>query len=700
MVTVVPYRMKKNERTEEAGALIHLRNKYRSNLNFKYKLEATWYQTILFTHGLQYVSFNLAAGKPFFIGTGDPKRVRVAYNVMMRMAEDHKSSFISTPYEWQVSPLTEDTEDILAARRGTDLVKWWEKTLSWKKKRCQLADIVVKTGNGLAHYGWDWSKGTATELVMPDGNVMKVNAGELFIEIDMPFRWYFHPHATCVEESPWAIRRTALPRSVVAKMLPKFDIDQVPDIQTGEAQNFWEYSLLNFSAQHGYSVGGSESLEKGEGFLEVFQLWTRPGEESANEKTGDAMIALGNGGGPMYLAEEKKNQYDTLPVIHFGQVDTPGRLWKDGWLPQCVSPQRALNRGISQDIENANLIANPQLIVPDNGFAPQSVTNRVGGIIRQDPNALWRPFYLQPPGMPQFQAELKRFSLEMLDVIAAPFGPSSSRAEQKATSGVHLKAIQEQNQAKLVSQAEMWEASSMDLFNGCLDVYRKFAIIPRRYEGGCEGRWMDFYLSGKQLTKKIRFEITPRSSLPKSPTTAFATHLEILKVLPWLSQDESYMNHFWQDLAYGDMVKTFRDRKEDSTKAYRNVTMCRQGLQPIPDEWDDPRIHMPIYESEMNTDSYRDDWDDTAKIRLYALWKMFIAFQMMKAQQQQMLLQAMLAGQGGAGQPGAEQPGAGGPQQGPQSHMAPAMRSVPSPYMDQGGNGGGGPPATPGMIGA
>ncbi len=683
----------KARRNDDEEALLRLQEAYRPQRSFKYNREATWFQTILFCHDLQYTSFNMNAGKPFFIGQGDSRRVRITYNVMKRMAEDAKSVYVQQPYDWNVVAMTRDTADIEGSHRAADLVRIWHEKFHIRKKQLALADYLVKMGNGFIHVDWDAEGGDELELAMPDGEVVTVKTGDLTIACDNPYRWFFHPSATHVEESPFATRRTAESRNWVRQHFPKVDLDELGDLTQMDASSMWEHQLLNLSSTNSFGLGAQEAPPKGGSFVEVFRHWEMPGPDY---KKGLHIVALGTGNGPKKVVHVGDMPHDRLPVFHFGMIQVPNCLWHDTFLTSCVSPQREVNRRISQLVECGNLTANPQVVVPSNGFAPQVLTNRPGGVMRQDPNAPWRPYYLPGPNMPAYAVQQIERSLQMMDSIASPFGPSSSSLPKGATSGIHFSLLQNMAQQKTSTMTENWECGWKDVWSFAIDTYRSYGILPRHYEYGFEGSWRDFYLAGRDLPKRIRFEITKGSSAPKSRATSFAEWMEILKVVgPMLMQDPRAMNQFWTDIGYGDMVRTYRDRTEDADKAQRNIQECLEGNQPIIDDWDDPDIHMPIYESEMNTDAYKKQWPDRARISLFALREMFKA----KKLEQLMQAQAALAMAGAPKQPGAGEPPMsaaqgpfaaaepGAPVGGNEPHMTDGFSQTPNQFANRGGRG-------------
>lgn len=692
---VLPFRRNRAERSDANDALARFKAEWQAQLVFQTGLHTEWQETIFYVHGRQYLSVNGEAGKPFVQRPQDSRRVRVQMNVMMRMAADHKAAYLARPPEWACRSLTNDTPDIIGARRSDDLVRYYEVALEMNTvKRRQMATSLVETGNGFYYYGYDKNAGETMTVRLPTGEVVQLKVGDIFCDFDMPQRWAFHPHALSVEMSPYGHRRVAMPRDMAAKLAPNFDLDQVPDLNPGESYTFWEHSLLGLPGGTTSWLGAQESMKPGEGFIEVFMRWSRPGTDS---KKGLYMVGFGSGSGPTIVPLVEDNPYETIPCVHIKQVDVPGSLWGQCWMSQLRSPQRALNRGISQQIENGNLTANPQLVVPDDTLAPQTVTNRVGGVLKADPKGMWRPFYLIPPQMPAYHTQNIERSLSLMDVIGAPFGPSSSSRGQGSTSGAHLMRLQQENEAKLSDQIDAWEAGHVQIWNCLLKTFRVNARLPRRINGPVEGRWMDEYVSGKDLTEKIRYEITPRSTMPKDRNSAFAEHTEILKVVPELRTDQRFMNHFWEAIAYGSMVTEERDRRLDTDKAHHNILLCQQGVQPIPEEMDDASIHLPIYEAEMLTDAYRDLWDDDSKKALYALYQMFKRFEILKAAEQAQRAMLMAAIASGKLPMGAMGPGP--TSGGVEPHQTEGMVHQASPFRDEGGNGGAGSPATPGMVG-
>lgn len=674
-----------------------IRDCYTAQKDYLLGLQSEWYMNILFCHGIQNVNFNQETGLPVFTGNANPSKVRARINLMNPAVRRLKSFLMRNPGRREARSINERDSQIENAELYTRVMDWAYDFHEMPEMESEIADWLAKTGNCVPYMAWDPRGG---ELIqMPDGTVDW--QGRAHPIIDPPFRWMWDPRATHYRKARWAIRRTFQPEEWVEERFPG-TTRNLSKQQPFTSDGLFEFSLLNLTPLH--IGGGNRNYPKTKEYIEIFEMFE---VSSPSFPKGRIIVAAGSAGYPQaLLGYSENNQYGCIPAIVMRLETVPGRLWGETPIKYLIDPQREFNRRRTQIIRNCDAVANPKLLVPDDGgVSPNQITDEVGSIIPWSAQSSTPPQFLQPAQLDQMVYEAERMSMDLINLIMSPAGFSDPQ-QDRSTSAVHAMAMQEEQAVMaqpMVSELERGYTAFWQLY---INNFKKFAKWPQDIQPlGADASFRYRYLRGEDLTGDVQVRIVPGSMMPTSRAAAFATWNEMFKSGMADPTNPIEKKRALEDIGKGDMTRSWRDMAGDEKKARRNLMKIRVGEMVVPDLMDNPDVHLAIYESWMKTTDY-EEWAAMNPLLDHGFRLTFQLFQIAaneKMMEQAMAQARMLALQQGvmaaigpqappqptsAGkvQGQARTPKQGNPMGGARPTMTQGAGRAPSPFRNEGGN--------------
>lgn len=662
-----------------------------------YAMRASAYTQILYAHGLQSYAYSLTQGRMVDLRESGDDTLNVIFNVILPIVEGQKSLLLSRAPKRDIYPTTQDDRDIEAARYASDLLRWLDETLCVEEIAVEAADWLIKTGNVILFDGWDPTGGR----FFTTPNRQMIFEGEPILRAESIFAWAFHPHAKSVKHSPYAHNTSYVSRGWLEEHHPEVAARIPKDDSSATSQNqMFERALLNLSHSHGMFAGGGNSSEvpKGEGFYEIHTVYER---SCPRYPEGRMLIALARGGTPYEILHEGPNPYidystgrRTLPVTHIKLLSVPNRLWGESLVLHAMPHQRAINKTRSDLYENAHINGNPKMYYVQDGVAPETLTNEIGGIVPIAPGSV-PPGYIPAPEMPGYVIQGEAAALQFLDYMTRPVGPLQGEDERRVTSGIHQMILEEAKKSKIAPMVRSWEIGWDSSTKRRLDNWRTFQTLPKKIGVvGDAGGWRETYFSGQLASANFVCKIEPYSAMPMSRTATFAEWVELIKAgAAPIQLDPGMARQFWSDIGKPGMARTYRDNTADVDKALRNISKVRLGAIPQWERQDNPDAHISVYENWMKTAEYEKSMlsDPMLGFRMNI---MLDSFAMVQQQMQQAQMMQMAAVQGGnmglenknPVQAGAQAAHPGSPQGGNVARSTQGFGKAFNPLRNQGGN--------------
>jgi hypothetical protein len=312
--------------------------------------------------------------------------------------------------------------------------------------------------------------------------------------------------------------------------------------------------------------------------------------------------------------------------------------------------QRAINKTRSDLYENAHMIGNPKGYYYQDGIAPETWTNEIGGLVPIAPGSA-PPGYIYPPEMPGYVIQGEAAALQFLDYMSKPVGPLQGEDEGRVTSGVHQMILEESKKLKIAPMVRSWEIGWDNSTKRKIDNWRTFATLPRKIGvvGDANG-WRESYFSGALASANFVVKIEPYSAMPLSRTATFAEWVELIKAgAAPIQADPAMARQFWNDIGKPGMARTYRDNTADVDKALRNIQRVRLGGIAQWERQDNPEAHISVYENWMKTAEYEKakQKDPMLEFRMNVMLDSFVMVQQQAMQAQMMQLAAVQGGKMG-----------------------------------------------------
>lgn len=654
---------------------------YTSQRHSMYPLHAEWWHNIEFCHGRQDSNINMNDGR-FLSGGPGRSRGKPTINFTLSIIDQQKAIFSSIEPLFEAFAITDTEFDIEAAKLHSAIIEgtYYSKKIAQLESR--LLDCKLKTGNCVLFVGWDPNAGE----IMPDGSPR----GDLVLEADLPFRWYWDPRATYYKEARWAIRETLQSQEWVEVTFPEGA--QKISFHKGSSQGgkYWERALME-NVSLSSSGTGMVNYPEGKGAVTIYEYFEKP---SRLNPEGRLIVAAGYDS-PSILLSDGPNPYGTIPAVLFGMIPVTGRLHFESYVVHLKDAQTMYNRRVRDIDANCRAMAKTKWWIPNDGPPDSEITDAPDGIIRGGNNP---PVQLQAMALPPQVFESKNSSMEMAGVIASPANPQGMENATKASSGILLAQIEDREKALIAplvrSHIECW----IDAYELIIKNYKTFCgDDPLKIAWlGPDNRARYHWITSSKLSDNVVVRFTAKEPLPTSRMAKFAMINESMKMLLLNPEDPYEKQAAASAVGLGDLVRPFRDMKLDYERAGRNIMRARIEMAiPTPEIQDmnleSLKTHVDRYEDFMKSPEFEEmagsmtqpGYDIQAAMRIRQMHKFFkmsqmqMEMQMLQAQmaQQQQVMNARL---------GQQRAGATAPQgsKGTQGHSGESMK----PYENQGGN--------------
>lgn len=679
--------------TDESDALTTIRDAYTSQRDAIYPMHTEWYVQILFAHGLQNVNINMMTGTPVFNGylSTAYAKPRVAWNLIDSAARRLRGMLLQRSAEIDVRAVTDDERDIQAAKVADRLVDWAYEYHGIAEIESELADWLVKTGNGILYLAWDPNAGDS--LNTADGGSVKT--GGPVVLCDSPFRWIFDPRVTRLRDAKWALRMTYQTQEFVEEHFPTASLLFANRTGTNAYFNSWEFNLMNTTPMHA-GIGMQTNL-RDKGLIRFFELFEVP---CPRYPEGRVIVAAGFGETPEIILAEGTNPHRAIPAVLFRLSPVAGRIWGETPLKYMLSPQREINRRRTQIIRNGDLVGNAKLVTPEAKFDPRQLNNEVGGAYECANDSPWQPYYLQPPALGDYVFESEKAAIAMMNMMLEPTTLTPMENVGKANSAIQIQQIVDVQAMLAKPYHREWELGWESFWRGYIQMFRMHANYPIHIASlGSEAVAGWPFVSNRLLSEGIALRIVPGSTLPQTPSAAMAAWFEMFKSGAASPLNPEEKRRFWNDIGKGDMARTMRDMNAQRDKAYRNLTRLRNGMLIQPDEMvDDPEVHLTAMQDWMSTSDY-EVWRATHPPQFDMNLRLTMQqYAMLQQTIEQRMLEQQMAAAGppaAGGKPSAASKvmgqaqaiGPGNPMGGANPTMSQGFAKRPNPYRNPGGAG-------------
>jgi hypothetical protein len=267
----------------------------------------------------------------------------------------------------------------------------------------------------------------------------------------------------------------------------------------------------------------------------------------------------------------------------------PNRLLGATVVDQLKYPQRTLNRRISQEIEAANLTANPVLDV-EKGSGITQQTSQPGAVCMRNQGSQ-KPEYRVPPQPSQHMLKLIEECKEALKDISQIHEISEGVPITSNLSGPTVEMLQGADNEPLIPAAIRWAAF---LSNQATKIIKRvqwgykeervISIIGPQNESDV----MSFFAEAHQTTLNVECQLD--SVIPQSPASRIARCDELIRLGTLdARQDRAQILSLYR---FGNVRELYTEDDEDRQKAQRENRKMLAGQPTTVAPFDNDDIHL------------------------------------------------------------------------------------------------------------
>jgi hypothetical protein len=358
-----------------------------------------WDLSLLFLSGNQWLSYDVNLGRYELVRPRTGANTHATVNLLLNMYRNILSRLSVNYPAVAVMPATPSVDDVTKAK-ATELFLEYHWNADDVKTTLSLAfSYLLSMGTCALHTYYDPSKDRITTSAH--------NAYDIFFEKDV----------TSPDESEWIALRTYHTKEALKKAYP----DRAKEIEEAPAS-------VKKDSPSEPKVPANR--------VELFEIYWRDGRHA---------IIMGN----TYLFKEEDALTDPFPIQIIRYTVIPTKLWGIGLIEPLVDLQWFYNKARSQVIQNAELMANPKVLIPKTAGVPtNSFTDRPGEKIYYNATG-GKPEMMVPSPLPGYIMDnMSRIQAEMSDV-AGIHSVSLGRRAVNVSSGAALDVLAKKDLSQL-----------------------------------------------------------------------------------------------------------------------------------------------------------------------------------------------------------------------------------------------------------
>ena len=426
----------------------NMKGKILNSENDKRQFKRSWDLSILFLQGQQWLTYDTTLGKYELSRPRVGSNVHATVNLLLNMYRNILSRLTINYPSIAVVPATPAPDDVTKAK-ATELFLEYHWNADELKNTLSLSfSYLLSMGTCALHTYYDPAK----KRVTTDAH----SAYDVFFEagVSMP------------SESQWTAIRTYHTKDELKKSYP----DHAEQIETAATTRLDEKPT-------GQTIPADR--------VELYEIYWKDGKHA---------ILMGD----TYLYKEDDALVDPFPIQIIRYSVIPTRLWGIGLIEPLVDLQWYYNKARSQVIQNAELMANPKVLIPKTAGVPTNAfTDRPGEKIYYNA-AGGRPEMLTPSPLPGYVMDnMSRIQSEMGDV-AGIHSVTLGRRAVNVSSGAAIAELS----AKDLSQLEITQSFIED---AAKNVAKTVCLLAKaHYSEGKYVKMMDDY--GSVIHQEIKNE--------------------------------------------------------------------------------------------------------------------------------------------------------------------------------------------------
>jgi hypothetical protein len=547
-------------------------------LNRQRIVHGDWFMNLAFGAGKHWVSYNSETGVVSEMPRIKVWQVRIVLNNFPRLQWAIAAQLIRNRPQPQAVPMSSSEGDRMAARGWQHYFDFvWESQQVRRLLRDEMIPWTFYAGVGWLRVTWNADAGPVRTLALPrdpspedepedveepDENAGKtpegddiaemlgvtepllppepevedqdIPAGEIEFSAPSPFNVFMDPSAVNIRAAKWVLELSWVSRKAAEETYHK-------KLVGGGAVSGSTYTtrimqgLMKFSTWLAPIVtsSASGSIQKGVGLTEgdeledmilLHELWVRPSRQFPKGRyvvvAGDQTVRKGD------------NPYGgELPYVRLTGDPQPGSPYSGSVASQIRPIQMAVNRLVSQQIQQINLNGKPQWLLPKQAQVDLAdVNDRAGGIIPYNGAMGFKPERLPAPYLGSFWSEEINFLLQQMDEISGLRKASRGLNPEGVRSAAALTALQDADEEGRAPLQERFQDAMTDAFRLVMKISKQYISEDRLVRVvGTDGNATVTEFRRSDVERCYDVRVAVDSGLPKSPSGRLAAVLGMIE---------------------------------------------------------------------------------------------------------------------------------------------------------------------------
>lgn len=433
--------------------------------------------------------------------------VRIKANKVGGIVERFIARLTKSAPETQCRPVTDDENDINAAKAGTRIIQSELNRLQWEDWLVRHYFWPTTHGFAYAQIVWDPNGGQEIGTVVSEGSTKgkSVKEGLITLESVPGFELVVDPSAVDMLTAKWAVRTKTLTREAVWEAY-----GQVPAGASPERTIADEVNAL--------SAGSSDDLEEN---IAIHQLWMVPCRAAP-----EGLVVTWSGTTILEAAKPFPYKHKRLPFVQFDLLPGLGSRLGRTWVDDLIPLQADYNDARSREATLRRTLT-PKLVSPTGSIDPNAIGSRVE-VIPYAPVGD-KPAWMIPDSgwMAQHETAMNRADMEMGD-RAGQSDVSSGKPSSASMPAAAILALQEADDTKLAITYKLMAAAIKETSWHILELVRQFWTEERLVrtwseEGAIEVR----HFSGADVSRQLDIHVNVETGVARSKSAMTQLAMEL-----------------------------------------------------------------------------------------------------------------------------------------------------------------------------
>lgn len=549
-------------------------------------IQGQWWLNLAFLMGRQWVYYEKLT-ESLKEPKAPPWRVRMVQNEIFYRVIKELARILQNSPQIEVVPVTNEDEDIDAAKYGNRIIQYLENENNLRVKKMFLALWTIVCGTCFEKNYWD--KGAGSYLGESEaGNPIRL--GQVATEIVPPFEVVLDPSAKMmIEEAGWIIHeKERTPEYIESRWNVKVkpDSSSSPNLLEGKIA-----SLVNAKA--------NETKET----VRVREFWQLPCGKYPKGRfaviANDKVLE-----GPVDFPYDKKE----LPFVPYISIPVLGRFWGSSKIEFSIPIQKEINKTLSQIIEAKNLMSRPKWVAVK-GMLDEPPTDEPGELVEYNPFGNFpEPKIVSIPGIPNYVFNILDRCVDALDNIWAQHEISKGQTPPNVESGVAIQFLQEADLLPMGVPTLSFEESSAKGAAQRLSLVAQYYKEARVIKTIGEDRKVETFDYSPNLWKKnTDVRVRAGSGLPQSKSARQAFFFQL-----WRERVITDNVQLLKLMEFSSFEQLYREFSVDSDEAKTENNLLLTGKNSIVQKWQNHTIHLYEHNKLRKSAKYQ-DLNDGAK---------------------------------------------------------------------------------------